>query len=306
MSRCRLPPRKRRLAFAAVQLADELAEAFSYVVGALALFGLWRLRRWLVRPEDRFAQLYCLLFLLAVFDFAAKEGYLSARHLLTVVILGIGLAGYGALDLGRTIARRRYSDPRGSAASERNEPVAHSCPALAWATVLLAGVICLSDSVEPLHSRQRAHRLAGEWLARQVDTPGPVLDTRGWTGMYSGRTTYRYDRAAAAFGDPRLAYVVIERRELDYGSRRSRTLEHLLCVAAEPVVVLPGPEQDDAGRGMVLIYRWYPQRFARRVVDSARRGIERPTGGRHWDRERRLLAVWPREEAGGTNRAAQR
>jgi hypothetical protein len=131
--------------------------------------------------------------------------------------------------------------------------------------------------IEPLHSSRRGHRLAGEWLARQADAPGPVLDTRGWTGLYSGRSTYRYDRACAALGDPDLAYVVLERRELDYGSRRSLTLQHLLEVAAQPVAVFPGTDHDDRSGATVHVYRWYPQRFSRSVADSRQRAAPRPT-----------------------------
>ncbi len=258
--------RRRGYVAAGVQLADELADAFSYVVGALALFGLWRLRRRLVRPEDWFAQLYCLLFSLVLLHFAAKEGYVSARHLLTLVVLGTGFAGYGALDLGRSIALWTRLGSRDPAASECRKPVTPYGPVLAWTVVLLAGVVCLSEAVEPLHASREGHRLAGEWLAKQGDSPGPILDTRGWTGLYSGRTTYRYDRAAAAFGDPQLAYVVLERRELDYGSRRSRTLEHLLNVAGQRVAVFPGPQPSASGQGAVLIYRWLPERFTRWVA----------------------------------------
>jgi hypothetical protein len=258
--------RRRGYAAATAQLADELADAFSYLVGALALFGLWRLRRRLVRPEDRFAQLYCLLFSLAVLHFAAKEGYVSARHLLTFVVLGIGFAGYGALDLGSSIARSTRFGSHDPAPSESRKPVAPYGPVLAWSAVVLAGAVCLSETLQPLHASRRGHRLAGQWLAQQADAPGPVLDTRGWTGLYSGRTTCRYDRAAAAFGDPQLAYVVLERRELEYGSRRSRTLEHLLNVAGQRVAVFPGPNPDASERGTVLIYRWHPQRFSRWVM----------------------------------------
>jgi hypothetical protein len=70
----------------------------------------------------------------------------------------------------------------------------------------------------------------------------------------------------AAFGDPRLAYVVLEQRELDYGSRRSRTLECLLDVAGQPVTAFGHSEHGRPGQGDVLIYRWNPERFSRWVA----------------------------------------
>jgi len=263
--------RRRGYAAAAVQLAGELAEAFGYLAGALALFGAWRLRRLLVRPVDRFAQTYCLLFSLAVLHFAAKEGYLSARHLLTLVVVGIGCAGYGTLEVGRWMAGFRRAGLRPDAESVRREPADLFPSPLAWTVVLLAAGVGLVEAAKPLHVVRLGHRLAGEWLAREAEAPGLVLDTRGWTGLYSGRTTYRYDDAQAAFAHPQLAYVVLERRELQHQSGRSRTLKHLLDVAAEPVAVFPNADKVEPGQRVVVAYRWNADRFSQWLAGRLRR-----------------------------------
>jgi hypothetical protein len=124
--------------------------------------------------------------------------------------------------------------------------------------------------VEPLHGSRLGHRLAGEWLARGATAPGLVLDTRGWTGLYSGRTTCRYEDGRAAFSHAQLAYVVLERRELEYGSPRSRTLKHLVELAGVPVAAFP-----DAGGGLgrecsVVVYRWQSERLRRWLAGQSR------------------------------------
>ena len=110
-----------------------------------------------------------------------------------------------------------------------------------------------------------------------------VLDTRGWTGLYSGRKTYRCADARAAFADPELAYVVLERRELGFTGRRSRTLRYLLEVAGKPVASFDECESTGRARRTVVVYRWRPERFARwhaERVDSpgTSAGAKRPAG----------------------------
>jgi hypothetical protein len=114
----------------------------------------------------------------------------------------------------------------------------------------------------PLHASRAGHRRAGEWLAR-AEAPGAVLDTRGWTAFYSGRPTHRYDAARSAFRQGDLAYVVLEQRELEFDSRRSRTLAHLLAGAARPAARFPAPSGRRADT--VLVYRWYPERFTKKL-----------------------------------------
>ena len=257
--------RRRGCAAATAQFVEELADAFGYLIGAFCLLGVWRLRGSLVRPADRFAQVYFLLFSLAVLSFASKEGYVSARHMLSLVVVGIGCAGYGTLEVGRWIANWRRAGSRGGAKPERRQPAGVCRSLLAWSMVSLAAAFCLVEAVEPLHVSRLGHRLAAEWLAVEAEAPGLVLDTRGWTGLYSGRATYRYDEAQTAFGHPRLAYVVLEGRELEYPSGRSRTLRRLLDVAAEPVARFPDAAGVGRGQQVVVVYRWSAERFSRWV-----------------------------------------
>ena len=251
-------------------LIAELVKSLQYWIGALALFGLWRRRRrtaglidrcrarapgppWRRRrrtagPIDRFVQILCGLLISATWSIAVRNGYLSDRHLLLVIVFALGWAGVGAVELGEALAavcRQRNS---------RVAPVAVRRAALA--AVVLA---CLPALARPLHASRINHREAAAWLAEHARQDDVVLDSRGWTALYTGRPTYRYEAAQAAFSHPRLAYVVVEQAEMEMASRRGETMRRLVAEAAEPVArfSVPGakPQRD------VVVHRWHPQRF---------------------------------------------
>lgn len=237
---------------ASLEFFRELPEAFQYWIGLLALAGAWQLRRQRLEIFSRFAIVLLIAHSSAAIYLAAKLGYLSARHLLPMVPLILAPAGYAAVHAGRWLWRQSGSKGH----------------AIGWATVVLAGLACLPKTLSPLHPNRVGHRQAGQWLAAADVPPGAVLDTRGWTALYSGRPTLRYDAAKAAYRRPDLAYVVVEQRELDLDSARARTLSHLLSGAAEQVAMFVAPE----GRAPdnVLVYRWHPERFTRELRSGAR------------------------------------
>jgi hypothetical protein len=229
-------------------LVEELVRALQYWIGALALFGIWRARRRPVEPFDRFVQIACLLVLAGAWFVAARSGYLSTRHLLLLVVFAIGWAGVGVLSLGEAL----------SAASRGWK---HYLPPFAArrAAIAIAALACLPALSRPLHGSRINHREAADWLAEHAGQDDVVLDSRGWTALYTGRPTYRYEAAQAAFSDPRLAYVVVEQAELDVASRRGETMRRLLAQAGEPVArfSVPGTKPDRD----VVVHRWRPQRF---------------------------------------------
>ena len=251
--------RRRGLAPAGRMFLEGLVRAYGYWVGLLALVGAWRLRLKQFGRANCFVCIYCLLFSTAAYHFAVGEGYISARHLLPLVVVGIGSMGYGVELARRWLAGflLKLWHAKGSLPAKRAVRISTS------AIVAVATASCLIDFAQPVHASRAGHRRAAAWLAREGLAPGSVLDTRGWTGLYSGRTTYGYDQAQAAFSQRRLAYVVLEDRELQCPSERSQTLRQLLDVAAEPVTRFSGPR----GRGYtghaVVVYRWRAGRFSR-------------------------------------------
>jgi hypothetical protein len=81
-----------------------------------------------------------------------------------------------------------------------------------------------------------------------------VLDSWGWSSLYSGRETVRYDAARDAYLDPSLRYVVVERREMESGSPRAATMRRLLTEHGECVAELTSAGEQSP----VLIFHWRP------------------------------------------------
>ncbi len=281
--------RHRGYAAAVVRFGSKLADAAGYWIGGLALLGAWRLgraRAWGQQDRDhsrqasagdRLVQVFFVLYCLVVIRFSAVEGYLACRHVLVLVVAGLGAAGHGALELGSSLAsapvaarqarRRRLGlgdVPMGRPAIAAGPSVAGR-RAVAWTLAAVAGTACLPQTFARVHDSRLGHRGAGEWQAGQADLRGTVLDTRGWTGLYSGRATYRYDEAPRALSDPHLAYLVLEGQEIGYESDRSQTLRWLIATAGQPVAEFPDPATRRPNQQPVAVYRWHADRFLRLV-----------------------------------------
>ena len=237
--------RHRGLGGAVRTFGRELAEAFWYWVGLLGIAALWMARRLAAKPVDWFLRIFVGVFSLGVLAFGAREGYLSARHLLPLVIVGIGCCGLGVVEAGYRLAR--LFRVRRSLANR-------------WATgvLALACAACLGQTLLPVGRCAEAHRAAARWLVAEAK-PGIVIDTKGWSRLYSGRKTYQYADGVAAFADPGVHYVVVEPWELQGESPRSRTLRRLLATAGQQAVEFAGPEDDF--RRAVTVYRWQPERL---------------------------------------------
>ena len=231
----------------------ELARTLHYWIALVALVGLWQARHNLDSPLDRFMQLLCATLVGIAVCVAARAGYLSTRHVLLLVVLAIGWAGSGALAI---------SDWLFAALSRRRLRLIPAMTTALAALIVLAA--CAPDCLASLHATRAGHRQAASWLAEHAEPSQAVLDSRGWTALYTGRKTYRYEAAQAAFTDPALAYVVVEQAEMETASRRSETLRLLMSHAGEPVARFA-----DAGeKHCVVIHRWCPERFQQLGVRS--------------------------------------
>lgn len=186
---------------------------------------------------------------------ASRLGYLTERHVWLTLFFLFPWVGQGVVSTAEWLmqaahlASLRLWAPRGAVGLALGA-------ALALATWKAA---------QPVHLSRANHRQAADWLSAN-SRPGAVLDTRGWTALYSGRTTYSVDRAADAVRDPRLAFVVVEARELAPENLRSSALRELLTAGAELAVRCVSPR--DAGAA-VLVYRWHPERYAARRGEAA-------------------------------------
>jgi hypothetical protein len=263
---------RRHTVVAAVRKAVvDLANAFNMLIGLFAMVGLWQIRRLPARPVDWLVRTFVIVYFLLAIGFAAREGYVSPRHFLVVIVAAIGCAGYGLLQSGVWLASRF---PRRASPSPQTRRLVYS-----WTLVLLAVLTCLPRDVLPLRPTRLGHRQAGQWLARAA-APGSVLETWGLSGLYSGRKTWRYDRPQSLFGNPDLAYVVLQQRELTFATPRSRTLRRLLELAAEPAARFADPCPVGGGIGeSVVVFRWYPERFSRAITLLLTPHVQRPLTG---------------------------
>ena len=237
--------RHRGIIAGSCEFAGEFAKAWNYagVIGLAA--GAWVLRKRAAGGE-RFVHVFSVCFAAVLLFFAIREGYLAARHLLPMVVLGAGCAAVGLMTLGGRFA---------------------------WGVavaVILAGLV---QTAKPIHASRAGYALAGDWLAAQAHQ-GKVLDTKGWTRLFSGRVTYQYDEAKTAFGDAALAYVVVDPRELRHDSARANTLKSLLSQYARKAAEFPGRSPQAA------VYRWeYPSQIAKNASAEAARHDALPSGG---------------------------
>jgi hypothetical protein len=263
----------------------ELTIVFWYWLGVLALVALARVWHRPGNTVDWFVRVFVGCYVILALGFAVTEGYITSRHLLPLAVVGIGCSGFGALVLGQMLVERFASlggMPSRRAASDRHDLVgsSHAGPQLRRVTacyptnalspkvvygggaavVLLAALACCPQTFKPLSPVGLGHRAAARWLATEAEAVGTVLDTQGWMGLYSGRTTHFYAAGPVGFADPQLAYVVFERHELGRPSNRGRTLRQLLEIGGELVRTFPGPFGERLNHD-VLVYRWHPERL---------------------------------------------
>ncbi len=168
-----------------------LMRGFFYVFWIPALLGL--IYTWPQKRNQPSAWLLWLTmailagFLLRV---AARFGYLSDRH--TVLILMLGLfwaveAILWAID----------------AAKQRWPSVSQAAPAL----LALFCVIPLVKTLEPLHGDRTGFREAGHWLASHAQPDEKILDPFCWADYYAGRA-FRPETTVSEKAPVR--YVVVE------------------------------------------------------------------------------------------------
>jgi len=256
--------RRRGIAAAVTTLMRDLGIAYGYWAGVLALFGLWVVHKLPGQPVDWFVRTFLVVYCLALLGFAAKEGYLVPRNVAPVVALTVGCAGFGLIELGRRLPAWFSAVSPWGISPGRVARLVTSVLLMVTVGGYLYGVL------EPVGDSRGAHRRAGRWLAAQATDAAIVLDTFGWTSLYSGCPTLLWSQAPRTLADPRLAYVVVEPWELHTSSDRSATLRMILETAGEPAAVFPGPMAGGQKRD-VAIYRWSPDQFAAAAGRAAAR-----------------------------------
>jgi hypothetical protein len=130
---------------------------------------------------------------------ATRLGYVSDRHLLLVILLGIFWAAAALAELPRRLAglAGRRSKLAGS-------PI--------WGGLLLLGIIAavLPRTLEPLHANRKGFRHAGLWLGERVRPWDSVLDPYCWSHYYAGKVFHEGTNATPPEGVTPVDYVVVE------------------------------------------------------------------------------------------------
>ena len=278
---------------AMLALVREMASASQYWIGGLALLGLWTVWRREWQPIDRAVAAYMVVGGLGTLQHAATSGYLSTRHVLPLAVLALGWTACGIETASAWLAQRWSGAFQGgsgvhqscTAAGRLRIEAGHPLSAwrkmcfrlgtwggspavMCWVVVLVAVAACWPRIARPLHASREAHRRVGDWLARADRLPGHVLDSRGWSALYSGRTTYRMQAADDALASERLAYIVLEQGELRVDTRRGRRLRSLLQRCGSPVARFRHPTRPN--RDDVLVFRW---RVPAHYVEATRIGV---------------------------------
>ena len=257
------------LVAAGIEFVRESGHATGYVVLPLAMVGLLVLDRRVrsagdvdLRPALGFLGVLPVVHAAATFAVAWRVGYLSGRHFAVPVYALLPPAAVGAVaclaSVGRAIGETKFG---------RVLPRTTSPPVAAAACGLLAILAVVAAAPAP-HASQAAHRRAADWLRSPAALPGAVLDQQGWTALFTGRTTYRFDAAPRALADPRLAYVVVERGDVDAPSPRGAALRAVFGTADRAVVAFPADRRRTERD--VLIFRRPPVEVAHREKLHAR------------------------------------
>ena len=241
------------------EVVGDLVHQWSDGLGTiLALFGVWGLvrdrsiRRFIAEDADsppsdpanlgRWLMLaYLVIFSAVLIRHEGKMGYLSSRHVLTLVIITLPWSAAGIYVCGVRLVRTLGLSAR-------------DARRLGLLALFLAVSTGVTLQARASHPSRWGHRAAGLWLAEHAKTGEAVLDTRGWAAFVSKLPSYDYWHVRQALTDQRLTYVVAGRDELAAASPRGKTLRAWLGYAATPLIAFP--EREGGRDQSVWIYRY--------------------------------------------------
>ena len=244
---------RRGLRVVTKDLASQWAEGLGVVLAFFAVWGVVRDRHIRAVLSDNGERaddantgrhliiVYLLLFALVLVRHEMRMGYLSGRHVLTLVVASLPWAAAGVFICARGVAVRARWSPR----------VARGAGV---ALVFVALATSIAIQAKPAHPSRWGHLAAGRWLIEHSRPDQSVLDTRGWAAFVSERNSYDYWHVRQAVTDSSLAYVVVGDDELRASSSRAATLRAMLAYAASPVAAFP--ERAEEGDVGVWIYRY--------------------------------------------------
>jgi 4-amino-4-deoxy-L-arabinose transferase-like glycosyltransferase len=220
----------------------EWVEGMGWFFALMAVWGAVRVRitesaSW----GRRLTAVYIALFGTVLVRHATTLGYLSGRHILSLVVVSMPWAAAGSL-----LCARRFADL--CHWSEKRRRIG------GVALVALVVVAGVTMQAKAPHPSRWGHWAAGRWLTQHAGPADAVLDTRGWAAFVSGCPSYDYWHVRQALTDARLAFVVVGADELSAQSPRADTLRAILSFAARPVAAFP--EREGGTEDSVQIFQF--------------------------------------------------
>jgi len=188
---------------------------------------------------------FAAIYAVALVRHSALLGYLSGRHIVTLLYASLPWAAAGTFVCTRGIAVKLRLSP----------PVSRITGLATGCALVLASVVVQMQPNHLNHLSRSGHWAAGTWLAETARPDELVLDTRGWARFVSGQPGYDYWHVRQALTDSHLRYIVVGLDELQARSARAETLKALLAYSATPVRefrALPGDPE-----GGVRLYRFH-------------------------------------------------
>lgn len=222
---------------------SECIKSSHYVIGALALFGIFAHRRQLFSPDPGmwFLILLGALNIAIMLYLADRIRYVSERHTLQFIMLSCIFAA-GALEpfaqmmsslpfVGRLIIWPKFAP----------------CGVL-FAIVMSA----LPFTLQPMHTQREGHKYAGKWLAEHISPDDWVIDPFNWAEWYCGRSLYQ---TTTYPGSPQVKWIVVEEGKNVSPHSRLPQLEMANGLKEHGELVYQWPETPHPKFPTVCVYR---------------------------------------------------
>jgi len=224
-----------RFSGAVLELGTEIVTGLHYLWAIPAALGMyWQRRRFRTLPASWLLTALCFLYMAVLVRLGMREGYISNRHVLIVVMCGTYAAVWALCDWPQRLPGSFFT--RGATV-------------FSLAGLLLAVATCLPKTLQPLHGNRAGHHAAGLWLAGRVHMGDEVKDDHCWAHFFAGQVFIETIPVPHTDHDQR--YTVISRSRDPENHRRQDDEEK---VAAHATMVYHWPEDRPLENAKVVIY----------------------------------------------------
>jgi 4-amino-4-deoxy-L-arabinose transferase-like glycosyltransferase len=223
-----------RLAGASRELGTEIVAGLHYFWAFPALLGLWWQRGLLRRlAASWLLATLCLLYLAVLIRLGMREGYISNRHVLIVVMIGTYGAVWALHDWPHRVPGILF---------------ARRTAVFSLAGLVLAMATCLPKTLQPLHGNRAGQHAAGLWLAKTVRAGDEVKDDHCWAHYFAGQVFIEGEPVPRTSGA--LCYTVISRSPENHARQED---EQRIAISGARMVY-HWPEERPLDSAKVVVY----------------------------------------------------